>query len=888
MPTEILDFAVGTIIGNISTAVVLTLVYYNFILFEDYFRVIIWAFLFSQALRGAKEKICRLLRYLSRGKEIQRDDKLTNLIMDNGIFIFAWIGGVSIYVRMFSFVSFLQLSVGILFAGSLAVWTLDRRVFYYRLFISDDVLVSLLLILGCFGFFVLFYLGTESYMEGSLAASHVSRWIQTNVVNDERTRAMWTEQIANGKAMVSSAIHRVEGSYNNTIWFGPLKTMVVSYYENPGANQSLQAGTSVFPPNMTWVQAWSFAYAQLSDFNLTSVEVSDMTSKGLEYSGMAVGSVIQLVFVLVAIVVAFVSIGLKSFFFVTSLFYLLSAKWDPVERIVYDLIPIAPEKRPAMVASLRRAIEGVFFLPMKISSLHAIVSLGTDFVFLGTLLSFFISIVPIIPPYLICLPYVCLRLSTSFVPAILLFVVHYFAFTWIDQVLYERSLTSINAYISALSVAFGVYVFGLEVSPRGVVHVDRGWRPLTVHVRQGVVFGPLLVCGVNWAYEISNHGVKAATTDEETSSSPHGLDGQDSIFTSAYKAISGGLRGNLSRGFSFDSSSDHAICFDLEVHRDTPGTPPYVVRYIAKKDWSYEYLVKNMRHTLKVWNVRGLYAKKNHAQILSVEHIFPKELIQVVVQDEPNSPLSHPLPHVEEYSSSSSHRPPMHHLNVKQSGRGAKGGRVLSPSTTPTLVRRRSANTTPHSSNRTHATSNHCLVPRRSFRSSESGSSSTHGDSDGAVDESSSPAVVPSLNRSSTITVDPESDSFDGFHTAASASFRAALKGLRIQSDVSPPADVQDPHNCAMEASLYESAPEEPTLPPPPVDKPVTNPTDDGVTTAPVLAQPPLHSPTSPLYITEKVTTLRQRRGSVTMDSPTAASDRSTKPGLWKSIFKPN
>ncbi|RHY93494.1 hypothetical protein DYB35_010047, partial [Aphanomyces astaci] len=624
MPSEILDFAVGTIIGNISTAVVLTLVYYNFILFEDYFRVIIWAFLFSQALRGAKEKICRLLRYLSRGKEIQRDgllytvwtqaipyflrstrrpratgtdadapppvdrpqDKLTNLVMDNGIFIFAWISGVSIYVRMFSLSSFLQLSVGIVVVASLAVWVLDRRVFYYRLFISDDVLVSLLLILGCFviGFFVLFYLGTESYMEGSLAASQVSRWIHTNVVNDERTRAMWSEQMANGKAMVSSAIHGVEGSYNRTLWFGPFKAMLVSYYDTP-ANTTIAhggaSGSSSLFPNLTWVQACSLAYAQFSDFNLTSVEVTDMTSKGLEYSGMAVGSVVQLLFVLVTIVVAF----------------------------------------------------------------------GTDFVFLGTLLSFFISIVPIIPPYLICLPYVCLRLSTSFVPAVALLVVHYLAFTWIDQVLYERSLTSINAYISALSVAFGVYVFGLE----------------------GVVFGPLLVCGVNWAYEISNHGVQAATSDDAMMTSPSSSpvhDEHGSIFSSAYRALSGGLlRSNLSRGFSFDSARDQAVVVvDVQVHYGKDVATPWIVRYVARKEWSYEDLVKNLCRTLHVSHVRGLYAKANHAQILGVEHMIPGELITVDVQDDPLQ---------DDVLSASSSRPPMHfQQHDKHGGRFAKTGKT--------------------------------------------------------------------------------------------------------------------------------------------------------------------------------------------------------------------
>jgi len=71
--TEILEFAVGTMIGNIATALTLVLAYYNFLLFEDYIRVIIWSILFSQALRGAKERIVQMLRYLSKDKEIAKN-----------------------------------------------------------------------------------------------------------------------------------------------------------------------------------------------------------------------------------------------------------------------------------------------------------------------------------------------------------------------------------------------------------------------------------------------------------------------------------------------------------------------------------------------------------------------------------------------------------------------------------------------------------------------------------------------------------------------------------------------------------------------------------------------------------------------------------------------
>ncbi|CAK4719848.1 unnamed protein product [Aphanomyces euteiches] len=797
---EILDFAIGTIIGNISTAIVLTLVYYNFILFEDYFRVIIWAFLFSQALRGAKEKICRLLRYLSRGKEIQRDgllytiwsqaipyflysshpadaeeqttagiqkDKVTLLILDNGIFIFAWISAVSIYVR------------------TLALWILDRRVFYYRLFLSDEVLVSALLISGCFviGFFVLFYLGTESYMEGSLAASHVSSWVQKNVINDERTRTIWSEQVTNGKAMVASAIHSIEGSYNNTMWFGPLKAMIVAYYDTPTDQQPQVSTFLSLPPNMTWVEAISLAYAQFSDFNLTTVEVSDLTSKGLELSSLAVGSVIQLVLVIVTFVVAFVSIGLKSFFFLTSLFYLLCAKWDPVERIVNDLIPIAPEKRPAMVDSLRRAIEGVFFLPMKISSLHAIVSLvsfsavGTDFVFLGTLMSFFISIVPVVPPYLICLPYVCLRLSTSLVPAILLFVVHYFAFTWIDQVLYERSLTSINAYISALSVAFGVYVFGLE----------------------GVVFGPLLVCGVNWTYEISNH-VEAATPE-------------------------------------------NSICVDLEVHIDSHDSAPYVVRFIARKEWSYEQMLKHMRQTLKVWNVRGIYAKKNNAQILSVEHLFPRELVKVVVQEEPTSNNEEEV---------DARRPPIHH-HVKHQHR-LKTRLKLSPGANcPSLV-------TPPRSRRSS------FSPRPSLRWSDSSSSSNLAAAENEGSTASNLHLDDDEKRSMTPSLPPHGyETYDEFHSAVNSSLHAAIDDFQP----SPTSDrgMESPMSPAEDApsSAFLTAHEE------------AFPTTDDER---------VHPPTSPInVIAEKVPTLRQRKSS----GHYSPDDEKVKQiGLWKSMFKPS
>ena len=65
MANELLELIVAQIVGNIATVLFFVLLYYNFLLFEDYFRLIVWAFLLSQALRGAKLTLLRILKTLS-------------------------------------------------------------------------------------------------------------------------------------------------------------------------------------------------------------------------------------------------------------------------------------------------------------------------------------------------------------------------------------------------------------------------------------------------------------------------------------------------------------------------------------------------------------------------------------------------------------------------------------------------------------------------------------------------------------------------------------------------------------------------------------------------------------------------------------------------------
>lgn len=317
------------------------------------------------------------------------------LFLNYAVFLFSLIGAVSIWMRMFSWVSFLHTAIGFWIVALSLIKVLDRRIFYYRYFISDEVLVSGLLILGFFitGVMVVLYLGTESYLEGSRAAMDLSNWIQTNFINDERKREIWSQQVENSRAMMSAAIRGVENNYNETMWWPPLKSLVKTYYldaKTSDGNATTQASSFFsilsLPENMTLIEAVSLAYAKADSVNLTSVELSGWTSKGLEVSSMAVGSLAQVLLLVVTLLFAFVSMGIRAFFFISTLFYLLCTSWDPIERFVEDLLPISVEKRPQVVRSLRKVIEGVFFLPLKMSSIHAIVTLASFTIVVRTVL----------------------------------------------------------------------------------------------------------------------------------------------------------------------------------------------------------------------------------------------------------------------------------------------------------------------------------------------------------------------------------------------------------------------------------------------------------------------------------------------------------------------
>lgn len=68
------------LIGNISTALIVVIFYFNFLLFENYLRLIVWAILFSQALRQAKNSVVSVLQYLSDDPDVDKYVRLAFVV----------------------------------------------------------------------------------------------------------------------------------------------------------------------------------------------------------------------------------------------------------------------------------------------------------------------------------------------------------------------------------------------------------------------------------------------------------------------------------------------------------------------------------------------------------------------------------------------------------------------------------------------------------------------------------------------------------------------------------------------------------------------------------------------------------------------------------------
>ena len=153
---------------------------------------------------------------------------------------------------------------------------------------------------------------------------------------------------------------------------------------------------------------------------------------------------------------------------------------------------------------IKESVSQVFKIAFKLALFHGMwcwstyTVFGCHMVYLPTLLSALMALVPLLPTYFDCLPGVLelwLVWNRPF-SAFSLFFLHLMASWWVDPLVYSE-IQSSHHYVTGLSVVGGLYFFGI----------------------QGVLIGPMLVCAL-----LVLRKIVMVMAQEKSSNLPHKSD----------------------------------------------------------------------------------------------------------------------------------------------------------------------------------------------------------------------------------------------------------------------------------------------------------------------------------------------------------------------------
>lgn len=641
----LLHAVLAQVLANLTTICIIGVSYLMFLLFQDYAFVMLWTLVISQALQGTKLHIMDMLEAMScenskrsmlavfwerapglpdKGPAGIRE-RIVQVILDNGISLFALVGLLSLAYHMLPlplwFIFLCLLPPVTLLLGIL--YLVDRRVFLYRLLVSDATLASCVAISAFFlsVTFIILFLGWKSVWEGVSAAQSLSIWVQTQL-GDENFKVLWAKWSDEASALAINTFEGLESSYGKEVWW-PVVNQTVAMLSNMDYDTSAGSpnwcvplatnGTLTATPlnsSSSWLNLNCELVLQAQKASedrgtigllswLLSTFIGDSAS--IERAGEEGGSIGLLLWasshmrhvtweavlsygkhaghvgmglkkgveILLTLLSFMMSLGFKFLLFGTGIFYLTS-KCDFVKSVVSDLLPIPEELKESVVVTLRSGIEGVFFLPCKIACFHGIITLctftalGIQFPFFATFLSVFMSVVPVVPAYLVCVPWVgALLWSEEWQLGLLLFITQYVIIGYIDTKLWREGVRQVHPYLTGLSLFLGFAVFGA----------------------QGVLLGPLIICLATLTYSLVGFLNPPATSLD----SPFGSLARSNISSPSatqYHACKSGinspthtanLHGQPSRRESYSSAVQGSYLHEL-LHTHTPRAHQYEKR----------------------------------------------------------------------------------------------------------------------------------------------------------------------------------------------------------------------------------------------------------------------------------------------------------------------
>ncbi|CAM9187912.1 unnamed protein product [Hapterophycus canaliculatus] len=290
----------------------------------------------------------------------------------------------------------------------------------------------------------------------------------------ENGETEWSENIARAADFVQEKADGLASQYNETFWY-PMARDAVSNYMEHGTLTTLPETCEGEPGGATGgllgaVGGFSGLVGHVSSLNLSMEHVVNYGAP----SGKVFANGLAL---LAWFCSSLIMVGFKVVLFFTCVFFMTSND-DFLERNIGDFLPISQIDQKRAMATLRGAIEGVFFLPCKVACLRGAVTLFSfkilqiEFPFFAAFLAVLVSILPIVPAYIVCWPWAFTLVLHGRWSGIILAVSQHTILSVIDTELYTQGVREANPYLTSLSSFLGYSVFGA----------------------QGVLLGPLAMC----------------------------------------------------------------------------------------------------------------------------------------------------------------------------------------------------------------------------------------------------------------------------------------------------------------------------------------------------------------------------------------------------------
>ena len=458
-------------VANLATILLAFLLYYNYVLFQSYLSIILYAYLMSEALWDTKCSLVAFLEYINSDEVPSPRKAIKRYLMPTSIrsaLIAAALSMPLLYRWPLKFTVTLLIVI--------LVYILDRWIFYltrlHRLIFNDHSVVALLIIAFILvgGGILLVSFALLSFKDAISALDAVQSWVDENLIQNGTFQDEFWKQAAGFNVTLKSALANFESQYNQTAVAPVVHAIVESFEQEPSSTRSFFFSFEDWASNMTIAE--SLQYAQ---------ELYQSQAELINHGKMWALSVSERAFVLLA---GALDAGTRLIFFISFLLVLLSAEQNIMHALIMNK---SKEKR------VRAGIAGIFLLPVKLSIVKAVMTLAlftilnVNFMFVAASLTFTVSLFPILYAYIVVVPWSLVLIANGNIwRGSTLFLLTLISFEIIDswvlssfqerafhagaRASYKEYITSLK-YVLSLSIFFGVSTLG--------------WH--------GIVAGPILI-----------------------------------------------------------------------------------------------------------------------------------------------------------------------------------------------------------------------------------------------------------------------------------------------------------------------------------------------------------------------------------------------------------